>query len=298
MTKSPVSLKETAQTGWIWASKVATQEALRKSQILIVESPEQVARCDPLGWKSRLATQSLWPSPDIISSPCGNVLIYQVLSSLAVATIDFLGCIDNDVIALLCPLNLFASIKLLALNTSNCKSENGFSLVASGNGVYSDLLVDYLLFDICDLVRLLISSSDSPNSFVILSSRFFFVNSRFEFDFTSFSFSSFRSIFSFIARSYLRSSSVYFFSYWICNPLSLSRFWLRIPFSDWTRLWWILWKSLSFLKRSKVSLKINNNQNSLLMFSCLFLCLAELFVQEWNSFFKFLILHIDIWDLL
>jgi hypothetical protein len=65
----PYLCQQTAQTGCICESKVATQEAFKKSHILIVESPEHVARCDPFGWKSRLDTQSLCPSPDIISSP-------------------------------------------------------------------------------------------------------------------------------------------------------------------------------------------------------------------------------------
>lgn len=77
-----------------------------KSQTLIVQSPDEVTKCDPFGWKSIPLTQSLWPSPDIINSPY-KVHIFHVKSSDAVATIDFLGCISNELIAIKCPLNGF-----------------------------------------------------------------------------------------------------------------------------------------------------------------------------------------------
>jgi hypothetical protein len=56
----------------------------------MVQSPDDVTKWDPLGWKSIPEIQSLCPSPDIINSPLGKVHIFQVKSSLAVAIIDFL----------------------------------------------------------------------------------------------------------------------------------------------------------------------------------------------------------------
>jgi hypothetical protein len=41
--KSPVSWNATDQTGWVWSLKVCAQLMFKKSQILIVESPEAVA---------------------------------------------------------------------------------------------------------------------------------------------------------------------------------------------------------------------------------------------------------------
>lgn len=75
-----------------------------KSQTLIVQSPDEVTRWLPLGWKWIPLTQSLCPSPDMINSPWGSVQIFQVKSSDAVATIDFLGCISKAEIAIMCPL--------------------------------------------------------------------------------------------------------------------------------------------------------------------------------------------------
>ena len=88
-----------------WCSlKVWVQLSFKKSQILIVQSPELVTKWDPLGWNAIPDTQSLCPSPDIINSPYYAVQIFQVKSSLDVAKIDFLGCNANDEIAIMCPI--------------------------------------------------------------------------------------------------------------------------------------------------------------------------------------------------
>ena len=68
-----------------------------------MQSPEEVTRCEPLGWKEIPEIQSLCPSPDIIRSPYGAVQIFQVKSSEAVAIIDFLGWIEIEGMAIICP---------------------------------------------------------------------------------------------------------------------------------------------------------------------------------------------------
>ncbi len=80
----------TAHTGCLCYRKVAVQHELAKSQILTVLSPEEVARCEPAGWKSTPQIQSLWPSPDIMSDPsCCIFHIFHVQSSLTVAMNSF-----------------------------------------------------------------------------------------------------------------------------------------------------------------------------------------------------------------
>ncbi len=100
--KSPVSWKSTSHTGCVWSLKVWVHEVLTKSHILIVESPLQVTSCKPLGWNLIPLTQSLCPSPDIINSPWGTVIIFQERSSLTVAMMGFFGCSAIAVTAILC----------------------------------------------------------------------------------------------------------------------------------------------------------------------------------------------------
>lgn len=104
--KSPVSWKSTSQTGCVWSLNVCVQEVFAKSHILIVESPLHVNSCKPLGWNLIPLTQSLWPYPDMISSPWGTVMIFHDKSSLTVAKIGFFGCIANPVTAMLCGLKV------------------------------------------------------------------------------------------------------------------------------------------------------------------------------------------------
>jgi len=48
-TKFPRSCHDTDHTGWICESNVAMHEAFKKSQILMVLSPEHVAKWEPFG---------------------------------------------------------------------------------------------------------------------------------------------------------------------------------------------------------------------------------------------------------
>jgi hypothetical protein len=80
----------------LWTSKLLVLPAanLRFAHPLIACScpPDPEARLVPDGWKSTPATQSLWPSPHMMRSPCGRCHSFQVLSSLAVARMGLLGC--------------------------------------------------------------------------------------------------------------------------------------------------------------------------------------------------------------
>lgn len=53
-TKSPPVCHEQPHTAWVWSENVVTHSALEKSQILIVPSPDEVARRAPLSKRGNM----------------------------------------------------------------------------------------------------------------------------------------------------------------------------------------------------------------------------------------------------
>ena len=68
-TKSPQSWYATSHTGPVCSASVCTHFACANAHTFTVASPDPVTRCEPRGEKSTELSQSLCPSPDMISSP-------------------------------------------------------------------------------------------------------------------------------------------------------------------------------------------------------------------------------------
>ena len=134
--KSPVSWNLSFHIGPVCTSvKVWAIEELIKSQTLIDLSPPPVVKCDPAGWKSIAAIQSLWPSPVMMFSWFSRFQIFQVQSSPAVATIYFLAWSAIPPIPLGWA-SIFFWQDILSLKFSKVSDKYGFGLASSGHGVF------------------------------------------------------------------------------------------------------------------------------------------------------------------
>ena len=104
------------------------KHAFTKSHHLTVWSPLEVTKWDPLGWNATPETQSVWPSPDIISSPFGKVQIFHVWSSPTLARIALYGWITTQAIAIICLLYVLNNEKDSTFAASISTLEYGFGL--------------------------------------------------------------------------------------------------------------------------------------------------------------------------
>mmetsp|Transcript_26597 Transcript_26597/g.87195 ORF Transcript_26597/g.87195 Transcript_26597/m.87195 type:complete len:254 (+) Transcript_26597:458-1219(+) len=131
--KSPESWKAAVHTACVCSCSVTVHFFFSKSHSLTVQSPLALASMMPLGWNETPATQSLCPSPLMMSSPPGTLHIFHVLSSEAVARMGFFGCIARFETLSRCPLNVLLSLYALTSAASNLSVAYGLTRGSTGS---------------------------------------------------------------------------------------------------------------------------------------------------------------------